>query len=107
MSFFYLILFVSIVSLLFFYFSSLLTLYVPYFQKKIIYLKANKTHNNRTLKFTKDYIYKFYIVDDHLLLNEDDSGYRDNYTFFGIDIRKDFEPTDKFSKIIYNKIREK
>lgn len=72
----------------------------------VIILKAKRTHNNRTLQFTKGKEYKFYKFDDLLMTNEDDiSRDRDNYTFCKEELLYGFEPTDFYSKLILSKIK--
>jgi hypothetical protein len=72
----------------------------------IVVLKAIKTHENRTLYFTKGKEYKFYKSNDVLMLNEDDiSRDRDNYVFYGIDLTDNFQPTDMFSKYALKQIK--
>jgi len=69
-----------------------------------IKLEAIKTHNNRTLSFTKNKIYTFYKSGDMLILNEDDLGYRDNFSFYRDDIDSFFISTDLFSKLVLENI---
>ena len=72
----------------------------------IIILKAKKTHNNRTLQFTKGKEYRFYKIDNTLMTNEDDiSKYRDNYSFCKQELLEDFEPTNIYSKLILMTIK--
>lgn len=72
----------------------------------VVVLKAIKTHENRTLYFTKGKEYKFYKSNDILILNEDDvSRDRDNYVFYGIDLTDNFQPTDLFSKYALKQIK--
>lgn len=74
----------------------------------MILLKATKTHENRTMYFTKGKVYKFFRSGDVLIINEDDSDlkYRDNYTFYGDDLFNYFEPTDLLSKAVLKNIKK-
>lgn len=74
----------------------------------LVILRANKTHTNRGLHFTKDKEYKFYRNGDYLLLNEDDiSRDRDNYAFYNIDLSVDFVATDWYSSLVLKQIKYK
>lgn len=71
----------------------------------IIELVATKTHNDRTLKFKKGNRYLFYKNGDSLLLNQDDSGPRDNFSFFKRSVLESFEPTDFYGRCVLEHIR--
>lgn len=68
-------------------------------------LKALKTHENRTLNFTKGQEYTFYKSGDHFILNSDDtSNHRDNYVFYKDDLDDHFTHTNLLSKLVLDNI---
>lgn len=72
----------------------------------VIILKAKRTHNNRTLQFTKGKKYRFYKFDNLLMTNEDDiSRDRDNYTFCKEELLKNFNGTDYYSKLVLSSLK--
>lgn len=70
----------------------------------VVILKARKTHSNRTLKFVRGNTYTFYKNEDRLMLNTDEEGFRDNFTFYREDLVDGFYPTDFYSKLIFNRV---
>lgn len=102
------LLFVLIITTLHFFITLISIFLESKKEKTIVILKCLKTHNNRTLQFTKGKEYKFYKNGDILLLNSDDlSKYRDNYSFYGVDLENNFDGTNFLSKLVLKNIKYK
>ena len=87
----------------------LIIILVPYlnsFKKYgVVELEALKTHSNRTVQFTKGNRYLFYKNDDRLILNQDDTGPRDNFNFSLGDVTKYFKTTDRYGSFVLKQIK--